>query len=65
MALDLFAKDGRLQSPKGTVTGHAALKEYLKMVESMAKGNRHLTANIIIDGGNERAHASSYRWGSG
>lgn len=61
MALDLFAKDAKLQSPKGTAVGHPALKEYLKAVEAMAKGNRHLTSNIMIEGGNERAHASSYR----
>lgn len=58
----MFAKKAQLHNPKGTFHGVENIVAFLKSVEPMAKGNRHLTCDVVIDELEEGlARASSYR----
>lgn len=59
----LFAAHAQVHHPRGTVQGTENIVAYFKSVGPMAKGNRHLTVDMVIDpsdSGN-RATATSYR----
>lgn len=58
----LFASSAILHTPKGDVNGPDAIVDFFKSVAPMAKGNRHLTLDIVITGeGMGKATAKSYR----
>jgi len=38
----------KLYTPKGTIKGGPGLVAFFKSVEPLARGNRHLTLNVII-----------------
>ncbi|GBF93739.1 hypothetical protein Rsub_06071 [Raphidocelis subcapitata] len=60
-----FADDAEVHHPKGVVAGVDALLSYFRACEPLARGNRHLTCNIVVepapDGAAGRARASAYR----
>jgi hypothetical protein len=63
----MFTAQGALHTPKGAMQGREAIVAYFKAVEHMAKGNRHLTSNVVIDEvdpaptASKTARAYSYR----
>ena len=69
-----FTDNATVQHPKGIVQGTQALLAYFKAVEPMARGNRHLTLNMVIEptgapgrtilGSLRRAGPSRGRWSS-
>lgn len=60
--VSLFSENGEVHSPKGSVQGSTALLQYFKMVEPMARGNRHLTSNVRVKPESEwKAVVHSYR----
>lgn len=59
-----FAPDAEMHTPVISVKGVPNVVQYLKSVEHMAKGNRHLTANIMIEADLEQpgeARVMAYR----
>lgn len=61
-AVELFSPEGEVHSPKGVVKGASQLLQYFKMVEPLARGNRHVTLNTIVSPDkNGTAKVASYR----
>uniref|UniRef100_A0A7S0RF83 SnoaL-like domain-containing protein n=1 Tax=Chlamydomonas leiostraca TaxID=1034604 RepID=A0A7S0RF83_9CHLO len=67
-AVALFLPEAKLHTPRGVVTGAPNILAFFKSVEPMARGNRHLTLNMVIDeapvtvdGAQACAHAHGYR----
>jgi hypothetical protein len=59
---NLFHENGSVISPKGTVVGREQLVEYFNTCKPLAKGNRHLTCDILVEpDGEQGAVATSYR----
>lgn len=60
-----FADDAEVHHPRGVVAGADALLDYFRACEPLARGNRHLTCNVVVepspDGAAGRARAFAYR----
>jgi len=58
----LFHDNASVCTPKGTVVGREKLVEYFNSCKPLAKGNRHLTCDILVEpDGEQGAVATSYR----
>eukprot|EP00955_Chlamydomonas_euryale_P104158 365542-Chlamydomonas_euryale.AAC.44 len=62
----MFASSASLITPKGPVEGRDAIVAFFTSVAPLAKGNRHLTVDIVVDpakmvSGLPSARAASYR----
>jgi hypothetical protein len=51
----------QVHTPKASVKGSSNLAAYFKSTEPLARGNRHLTTNVLVDAHPQGARTSSYR----
>jgi hypothetical protein len=51
----------QLHTPKASVRGRSNLAAYFESTEPLARGNRHLTTNVLVEPHQLGARASSYR----
>jgi hypothetical protein len=58
---ELFVDYAEVHTPKASIKGSSNLVQYFKSVEPLAKGNRHMTTNVLVESDPAGARAYSYR----